>query len=247
MPPKPVYSRVLLKVSGEMLAGDMDFGLDPTVLGRLADELIEVKAMGVQLGLVIGGGNIFRGVTGSAKGMERAHADYMGMLATVINALAMQDALEQRGCYTRVMSALRIEQVCEPYIRRRAIAHLAKNRVVIFAAGTGNPYFSTDSAAALRAAEIGADVILKATKVDGVYDKDPKKYADAVRFEQITPMDAFKRGLKVADATAIALAMENNTPMIVFDLSVPGNIRRAVLGEAVGTLVHTPKAVGANP
>ena len=230
-----------------MLAGDMDLGLDPTVLGRLADELIEVKAMGVQLGLVIGGGNIFRGVTGSAKGMERAHADYMGMLATVINALAMQDALEQRGCYTRVMSALRIEQVCEPYIRRRAIAHLAKNRVVIFAAGTGNPYFSTDSAAALRAAEIGAEVILKATKVDGVYDKDPKKFADAIRFEQISPMDAFKRGLKVADATAIALAMENDTPMIVFDLSVPGNIRRVVLGEAVGTRVYTPKPTGANP
>ncbi len=240
--PAPIYSRVLLKLSGEMLAGEMDFGLDPQVLGRLADELIEVKALGVELGLVIGGGNIFRGVSGSETGMERAHADYMGMLATVINALAMQDALEQRGCYTRVMSALRIEQVCEPYIRRRAIAHLHKGRVVIFAAGTGNPYFSTDSAAALRAAEIGAEVILKATKVDGVYDKDPKKFADAVRFEQISPMDAFKRGLKVADATAIALAMENNTPMIIFDLSVPGNIKRVVLGETVGTLVTTPKS-----
>lgn len=228
-----------------MLAGEKEFGLDPGVMGRLADELIEVKALGVQLGLVIGGGNIFRGISGSEKGMDRAQSDYMGMLATVINALAMQDAMEQRGCYTRVMSAMRIEQVCEPYIRRRAMAHLAKGRVVIFAAGTGNPYFSTDSAAALRAAEIRADVILKATKVDGVYDKDPKKFADAVRFERIAPMDAFKRGLKVADATAIALAMENNTPMIVFDLSVPGNIKRVILGEAVGTLITAPTPVGA--
>jgi uridylate kinase len=244
VPNKPIYKRVLLKISGEMLAGEMDFGLDPGVLRRLALELKEVASLGVQLGLVIGGGNIFRGIAGSEKGMERAHADYMGMLATVINALAMQDALESVGCYTRVVSALRIEQVCEPYIRRRAIAHLDKGRVVIFAAGTGNPYFSTDSAAALRAAEIGADVILKATKVDGVYDKDPKKFADAVRFERIAPMDAFKRGLKVADATAIALAMENNTPMIVFDLGVPGNIKRVVFGESVGTIVTTPPVAG---
>jgi len=246
VPSTPLYKRILLKISGEMLAGDQDFGLNPTVLGSLAEELIEVRDLGVQLGLVIGGGNIFRGIAGSEKGMERAHADYMGMLATVINALAMQDALERRGCYTRVKSALRIESVCEPYIRRRALAHLAKGRMVIFAAGTGNPYFSTDSAAALRAAEIGAEVILKATKVDGVYDKDPKKHADAVRYEQIAPMDAFKRGLKVADATAIALAMENDTPMIVFDLGVRGNIKRVVLGEAVGTLVTTPKPAGAN-
>ena len=230
-----------------MLAGDMDFGIDSTVLRRLAGELKEVAEMGVQMGLVIGGGNIFRGISGSEKGMDRAHADYMGMLATVINALAMQDALESVGCKTRVVSALRMEQVCEPYIRRRAVAHLAKGRVVIFAAGTGNPYFSTDSAAALRAAEIGADVILKATKVDGVYDKDPKKFADAVRFETIAPMEAFKLGLKVADATAIALAMENNTPMIVFDLGVPGNIKRVVLGEPVGTIVITPRAAGGTP
>jgi uridylate kinase len=236
--PAPVYKRVLLKLSGEMLAGGMDFGFDPDVLGRLADELVEVRGMGVQMGLVIGGGNIFRGIAGSEKGMERAHADYMGMLATVINALAMQDALERRNCYTRVMSALRIEQVCEPYIRRRAIAHLEKGRVVIFAGGTGNPFFSTDSAAALRAAEIGADVLLKATKVDGVYDRDPKKHADAVRFEKIEPIEALKRGLKVADATAIALAMENHTKMIVFDLSVPGNIKRVVCGDAVGTVVN---------
>ncbi|MBM4393656.1 MAG: UMP kinase [Deltaproteobacteria bacterium] len=237
MPSQPVYKRVLLKLSGEMLAGDKDFGLEPSVLGRLAEELIDVRALGVQMGLVIGGGNIWRGLSGSEKGMERAHADYMGMLATVINSLALQDALERRGCYTRVMSALRIEQVCEPYIRRRAVAHLEKGRVVIFAAGTGNPYFSTDSAAALRAAEIGAEVILKATKVDGVYDKDPKKHADAVRFDTIDPFEALRKGLKVADATAIALAMENKTRMIVFDLNVPGNIRRVVLGESVGTLV----------
>ncbi len=237
MPQTPVYKRILLKLSGEMLAGDKDFGLEPSVLGRLAEELIEVRALGVQMGLVIGGGNIWRGLAGAEKGMERAHADYMGMLATVINSLALQDALERRGCYTRVMSALRIEQVCEPYIRRRAIAHLEKGRVVIFAAGTGNPYFSTDSAAALRAAEIGADVILKATKVDGVYDKDPKKHADAVRFDTIDPFEALRKGLKVADATAIALAMENKTRMIVFDLNVPGNIRRVVLGESVGTMV----------
>jgi uridylate kinase len=220
-----------------MLAGGGDFGFDPPTLGRLADELVDVRKLDVQIGLVIGGGNIFRGIAGSEKGMERAHADYMGMLATVINALAMQDALERRGCYTRVMSALRIEQVCEPYIRRRAIAHLDKGRVVIFAGGTGNPFFSTDSAAALRAAEIGADVLLKATKVDGVYDRDPKKHADAVRFETIEPIEALKRGLKVADATAIALAMENHTKMIVFDLSVPGNIKRVVMGEQVGTVV----------
>lgn len=220
-----------------MLAGDQDFGFSPEMLGRIAEELIEVRELGVQIGLVIGGGNIFRGIAGSEKGMDRAHADYMGMLATVINALAMQDALERRGCYTRVMSALRIEQVCETYIRRRAVAHLEKGRLVIFAGGTGNPFFSTDSAAALRAAEMNADVLMKATKVDGVYDKDPKKFSDAVRFETIEPIEAFKRGLKVADATAIALAMENRTKMIVFDLSVPGNIRRVVMGDTVGTVV----------
>jgi uridylate kinase len=174
--------------------------------------------------------------------MERAHADYMGMLATVVNALALQDALEHAGGYTRVMSALRIEQVCEPYIRRRAVAHLSKGRIVIFAAGTGNPYFSTDTAASLRAAEIGADIILKATKVDGIYDKDPKKFADAVRFESISHIDALKLGLKVMDATAISLCMENRLPLIVFDLNRPGNIRRVVLGEAIGTHVWSPDA-----
>lgn len=238
---EPVYRRILLKLSGEMLAGDSEFGIQQAVLGRFADEVIEVQKLGVQVGIVIGGGNIFRGVPASEGGMDRAHADYMGMLATCINALALQDALEQRGCYTRVMSALRIEQVCEPYIRRRAVAHLNKGRVVIFAAGTGNPYFSTDTAASLRAAEIHADVILKATKVDGVYDKDPKKHADAVRYESITHLEALKLGLKVMDATAISLCMENRIPLIVFDMHRPGNVRRVILGEPVGTHVVSPQ------
>ncbi len=237
--PDPVYKRVLLKLSGEMLAGDGEFGIRQDILGRFADEVIELKALGVEVGIVIGGGNIFRGMPASEGGMDRAHADYMGMLATCINALALQDALEQRKCYTRVMSALRIDQVCEPYIRRRAMSHLAKGRVVIFAAGTGNPYFSTDTAASLRAAEIQAEVILKATKVDGVYDKDPKKHADAVRFEQISHIEALKLGLKVMDATAISLCMENKLPIIVFDMGTPGNVRRVVCGEPVGTHVHS--------
>ncbi len=241
---RPAYRRVLLKLSGEMLAGETTtgepgFGIAPEVLSRFAREVKDVHESGVQMGIVIGGGNIFRGIAGSERGMERAHADYMGMLGTVINALALQDALEQVGCYTRVMSALRIEQVCEPYIRRRAMAHLNKGRVVIFAAGTGNPYFSTDTAATLRAAEIGADVILKATKVDGVYDKDPKKFADAVRFESISHLDALKKELKVADTTAFSLSMENNLPIIVFDISKPGNLMRVVNGEPIGTIVIT--------
>lgn len=237
--PDPVYRRILLKLSGEMLAGDGEFGIRPEVLGRFADEVIAVKELGVEVGIVIGGGNIFRGMPASESGMDRAHADYMGMLATCINALALQDALEQRGCYTRVMSAVRVDQVCEPYIRRRAMSHLAKGRVVIFAAGTGNPYFSTDTAASLRAAEIDAEVILKATKVDGIYDKDPKKFADAVRFEHISHIDALKKGLKVMDATAISLCMENKLPIIVFDMGIPGNVRRVVCGEPVGTHVTT--------
>jgi uridylate kinase len=236
----PVYHRILLKLSGEMLAGSADFGIQQAMIGRFAEEVIEVHALGVQIGIVIGGGNIFRGMPASESGMDRAHADYMGMLATVINALALQDALEQRGCYTRVMSALHVEQVCEPYIRRRAMAHLNKGRVVIFAAGTGNPYFSTDTAASLRAAEIHADVILKATKVDGVYDKDPMKHADAVRYEHITHLDALKLGLKVMDATAISLCMENRIPLIVFDMNRPGNVRRVVMGETIGTHVNSP-------
>ena len=223
-----------------MLAGDNEFGITPEVLFRFAQEVKDVHDSGVQMGIVIGGGNIFRGLAGSERGMERAHADYMGMLATVINALALQDALEQVGCYTRLMSALRIEQVCEPYIRRRAMAHLNKGRVVIFAAGTGNPYFSTDTAATLRAAEIGADLILKGTKVDGIYDKDPKKFADAVRFDRISHLDALKKELKVADTTAFSLSMENNLPIIVFDISKPGNLQRVVNGEPIGTIVISP-------
>jgi uridylate kinase len=237
---KPTYQRILLKLSGEMLAGEQGFGLDPVTVHRFATEIKEIHDLGVQIGLVVGGGNIFRGVSASGGGMERTHADYMGMLATVINSLAIQDALEQLNCFTRVMSALHMEQVCEPYIRRRAIAHLNKGRLVIFGAGTGNPFFSTDTAASLRAAEIKADVILKATKVDGIYDKDPKKYADAVRYTQVSHIEALQKGLKVMDATAITLCMETSTPLIVFDMSQPGNLRRVVMGEAVGTHVVTP-------
>ncbi|MBL8617505.1 MAG: UMP kinase [Deltaproteobacteria bacterium] len=231
----PVYRRVLLKMSGEMLAGGRDGGIDPETIARFAEEIDEVRALGVEIAVVIGGGNIFRGLAGSSKGMDRAHADYMGMLATVINALALQDALERQGVYTRVMSAITMNEVAEPYIRRRAMRHLEKGRVVIFGAGTGNPYFSTDTAAALRAAEIQADVILKATKVDGVYDKDPKKHADARRFEKLSYLEVLNRGLGVMDATAISLCMDNAIPIVVFDLSSPGNVRRVVCGEPIGT------------
>jgi uridylate kinase len=196
----------------------------------------------VEIAIVIGGGNIFRGLAGASRGMDRAHADYMGMLATVINALALQDALEQLGCYTRVMSAIAMDQVAEPYIRRRAVRHLEKRRVVIFAAGTGNPYFSTDTAASLRAAEIHADIIMKATKVDGVYDRDPVKHADAVKFSELTYLDVLNKGLKVMDATAISLCMENGLPIVVFDLSGAGNMRRVVCGEPIGTHVRVPAA-----
>lgn len=231
------YKSVLLKLSGEMLAGDEGQGIDQEVLGRVAEEVHSLAADGVRMSLVIGGGNIFRGLAGAARGMDRAQADYMGMLATVINSLALQDALERRGCHTRVMSAVQMHQVTEPYIRRRAIRHLEKGRVVIFGAGTGNPYFSTDTAAALRAAEIGCDIILKATKVDGVYDKDPALHDDAVRFEHVNYFEVLQRGLKVMDSTAITMCMENELPIMVLDLHVAGNIRRAVQGEPVGTLV----------
>jgi uridylate kinase len=222
-------------MSGEMLAGGKDGGIDPETIARFAEEIDEVRALGVEVAVVIGGGNIFRGLAGSSKGMDRAHADYMGMLATVINALALQDALERQGVYTRVMSAITMNEVAEPYIRRRAMRHLEKGRVVIFGAGTGNPYFSTDTAAALRAAEIQADVILKATKVDGVYDKDPKKFADARRFDKLSYLEVLNRGLGVMDATAISLCMDNAIPIVVFDLSSPGNVRRVVCGEPIGT------------
>lgn len=235
---RPAYKRVLLKISGEMLAGENQIGIDSENIHRFAAEIQEIRDLGVQVAIVIGGGNIFRGLAGASRGMDRAHADYMGMLATVINSLALQDALEHLGCFTRVMSAITMDQVAEPYIRRRAIRHLEKGRVVIFGAGTGNPYFSTDTAAALRAAEIHADVILKATKVDGVYDSDPRKNATATRFESVTYLEVLNRGIKVMDATAISLCMDNSIPIVVFDLNGPGNIRRVVCGEPIGTHVR---------
>ncbi|MDB5101304.1 MAG: pyrH [Cyanobacteria bacterium RYN_339] len=232
------YKRVLLKLSGEALMGNQAYGIDPAVIQRVALEIRNVVKLEVELALVVGGGNIFRGMAGSAKGMDRATADYMGMLATVMNALALQDGLEKAGVVTRVLSAMEIREVAEPFIRRRALRHLEKGRVTIFAAGTGNPYFTTDTAASLRAAEIGAEVILKATKVDGIYDRDPMKDPEnAVKYDQLTYMEALTKELKVMDATAIALCKENSIPLIVFDLARPGNIERAVRGERIGTLV----------
>ena len=233
------YRRVLLKLSGEVLMGRSSYGIEPSSLVHLAAEVGEVHELGLELALVIGGGNIFRGLGGSTdKGIDRATGDYMGMLATVINALALQDALERQGVSTRVMSAIELHQIAEPYIRRRAMRHLEKGRVVIFAAGTGNPFFSTDTTASLRAAEIGAEVILKATKVDGVYDADPAVEPGAKRFSELTYLDFIDKGLKVMDATAITLCMENTLPIVVFNMTVPGNIYRAVSGEPIGTLVH---------
>jgi uridylate kinase len=226
-----------LKLSGEALMPPQGYGIDPDVLHRIAAELKEVHALGCELAIVIGGGNIFRGIAGSARGMERASADYMGMLATVINALALQDALESIQVMTRVLSAITMQQIAEPYIRRRATRHLEKGRVVIFAAGTGNPFFTTDTAASLRAVEIGAAVILKATNVDGIYDADPKQHPDAKKFGELKYIDFLNRHLKVMDATAISLCMDNALPIIVFDLNRPGNIKRAVCGEAIGTVV----------
>ncbi|MEC7986078.1 MAG: UMP kinase [Myxococcota bacterium] len=234
-----VYKRILVKLSGEMLAGEQKFGIEPAAIRRFAQEIKEVKSLGIEIALVIGGGNIFRGLAGASRGMDRAHADYMGMLATVINALAFQDALEQEGVYTRVMSAIGMDKVAEPYIRRRAIRHLEKGRVVIFAAGTGNPYFSTDTGAALRAAEIHADVLLKGTKVDGVYDKDPHQYSDAVRYDELSHIDVLKQSLRVMDSTAASLCMDNKIPLIVFNLYERGNIMRIVKGESVGTRIHS--------
>ena len=231
------YNRVLLKLSGEALMGDQSYGIDPAVATQVAREIGEIQAMGVQTAVVIGGGNIFRGVAASARGMDRATADYMGMLATVINALALQDALEQQGVVTRVVTAIEMRAVAEPFIRRRAIRHLEKGRVVVFGAGTGNPYFSTDTAAALRAMEIKADVILKATKVDGIYDADPLLNPRATRFERISYLKVFEQGLKVMDTTAISLCMDNRLPIVVFNLRTPGNIKRAIAGEPVGSLV----------
>ena len=237
--PAPLrYRRVLLKLSGEALMGDGKYGISLPTLERIAREIGDVARTGVQVAVVIGGGNIFRGVSASTTGMDRANADYMGMLATVINAMALQDALEKNGVFTRVQSAIKMEQISEPYIRRRAVRHLEKGRVVIFAAGTGNPFFTTDTAASLRAMEIGAEVILKATKVDGVYDSDPKKNPSARRYRTLTYMDVLRQNLHVMDSTAISLCMDNDLPIVVFDLTTDGNIRRAVTGAGeLGTLV----------
>ncbi|AMJ55767.1 MULTISPECIES: UMP kinase [Stenotrophomonas] len=235
---KPTYRRILLKLSGEALMGDEDYGIDPKVINRLAHEVIEAQQAGVEIALVVGGGNIFRGAGLAAGGMDRVTGDHMGMLATVINALAMQDALEKAGGKARVMSAIKINDVCEDYIRRRAIRHLEKGRLVIFAAGTGNPFFTTDSGAALRAIEIGADLLLKATKVDGVYDKDPNKHADAVRYETLSYDQVINQGLEVMDTAAFALARDSDLPLRVFDMSQPGELLKILHGEHIGTLVH---------
>jgi uridylate kinase len=232
-----VYRRVVLKLSGEALAGGVGYGIDPPVLERIGAEIRDVVELGVEMAIVIGGGNIFRGIAASAAGMDRATADYMGMLATIINALALQDALEKAGLQTRVLSAIEMRAVAEPYIRRRAIRHLEKGRVVIFAAGTGNPFFTTDTAGALRAIEIGADAIIKATKVDGIYSSDPKADATAERLARATYIEVLSRRLQVMDTTAISLCMENALPIIVFDLTRAGNIKRIVLGEPVGSIV----------
>ncbi|MBS1852220.1 MAG: UMP kinase [Acidobacteria bacterium] len=234
---KSVFKRVLLKLSGEALAANQGFGVDPPHIHAIAAELADVHSLGVQIAIVVGGGNFFRGVAEQAKDMDRVSADHMGMLATVINALALQDALEKQKVYTRVMSAIEMNQVAEPFIRRRAIRHLEKGRIVIFAGGTGNPYFSTDTAASLRAMEIKAEAILKATKVDGIYDADPMKVKDAKKYTEISYMEVLKQGLKVMDSTAISLCKDNNLPIVVFNLNERGNIRRVVTGEKIGSRV----------
>ena len=236
--PEPAYRRVLLKLSGEALMGEQAFGIDPAVTTQIAKDIAEIQGLGVQTAVVIGGGNLFRGLAASAKGMDRATADYMGMLATVINALALQDALEHQGVPTRVASAIEMRAVAEPFIRRRAVRHLEKGRVVVFAAGTGNPYFTTDTAAALRAMEMRADVILKGTKVDGIYTADPMIDKTATKYDDISFMNVLERRLKVMDTTAISLCMDNKLPIVVFNLRTPGNVRRVIMGEPVGTTVR---------
>lgn len=233
------YKRVIIKLSGEALAGEIGYGLESNTLNTLAEQIAEISALGVEVACVVGGGNIWRGIAGAKRGIDRATADYMGMLATVINALALQDVLEKHDVDTRVMSAIEMREVAEPYIKRRAIRHLEKGRVVIFAAGTGNPFFSTDTTAALRAAEIEAEAILMAKKVDGVYDCDPKTHPEAQRFETLTFLEVLNRGLKVMDSTAISLCMDNNIPIQVFNITEKGNMMKAVLGEKIGTLVGT--------
>jgi uridylate kinase len=237
LPRQRKYKRILLKLSGEAFQGNQGYGIDATLLKTIASEVEDLVELGVEVAIVIGGGNIFRGLSAAASGMDRANADYMGMLATVMNSLALQDSLEQRGVHTRVLSAIEMKEIAEPYIRRRATRHLEKGRVVIFAAGTGNPFFTTDTAAALRAMEVQAEVLLKATKVDGVYDKDPNKHTDAVRFSRLTYLEVLARGLRIMDGTAISLCMENDLPIIVFDMLSRNNIRRVVCGDKIGTLV----------
>jgi uridylate kinase len=235
---KPVFKRVVLKLSGEALQGKLGYGIDAAVTASIAKRIKEVHGLGIEIALVIGGGNIFRGITAESEGIDRSTADYMGMLATVINGMALQNALEKEGVFTRVMSAIEMHEVAEPYIRRRAIRHLEKGRIVIFVGGTGNPYFTTDTTAALRAIEIGAEVILKATKVDGVYSADPMKVKNAKKFKRLKYIDVIKRNLKVMDATAISLCMDNNLPIIVFNLFKKGDIKRIILGEDIGTVVR---------
>lgn len=235
--PPPHYKRILLKLSGEALMGDQPYGIDPAIATRIAQDIAEIQGLGVQTAVVIGGGNIFRGLAASARGMDRSTGDYMGMLATVINALALQDALEHNGVPTRVLTAIEMRAVAEPFIRRRAVRHLEKGRVVVFAAGTGNPYFTTDTAAALRAMEMKAEVILKGTKVDGIYTADPIKDPTATRYDTISYLQVLQARLQVMDATAISLCMDNKLPILVFNLKTPGNIRRVVMGETIGTLV----------
>ena len=234
---QPVYQRILLKLSGEAMMGNQEYGIDPAVVQIVAQEIKEVRALGVEVGIVIGGGNIYRGVAASAAGMDRTSADHMGMLATVINSLALQDALEKMDIFTRVLSAIEMNRVAEPYIRRRAVRHLEKGRVVIFAGGTGNPFFTTDTAAALRAMEVKSQVILKGTKVDGVYDHDPLIHRKAKKFSKLSYIQVLNLGLKIMDATAISLCMENHLPIIVFNLTQRGNIRRVVLGQKIGTII----------
>lgn len=235
---EPKYKRVVLKLSGEAMAGQSGFGIDPATIKEMVREIKEVHALGVEIAIIVGGGNIWRGITGAEMGMERAQADYMGMLATVMNSLALQDVLENNGVPTRVQTSIDMRQIAEPFIRRRAIRHLEKGRVVIFAAGTGNPYFSTDTLAALRAAEVNADVILMAkNNVDGVYDADPRQDANATKFDNLSHLDVIAKGLKVMDSTASSLSMDNDIPLVVFNLNEPGNIRRVVLGESIGTVV----------
>jgi uridylate kinase len=236
--PMPVFKRILLKLSGEALMGDQSYGIDTKMLTQVAEEIKSVKSLGVEVAVVIGGGNIFRGLAASAKGMDRVSADHMGMLATVINSLALQDALEKVGLFTRVLSAIKMEQIAEPFIRRRSIRHLEKGRIVIFAGGTGNPYFTTDTAASLRAIEVEADVILKGTRVDGIYDSDPEKNAEAFKFDNISYIEVVKKGLNVMDATAVTLCMENKLPIIVFNLKTTGNLKKIILGENVGSRVQ---------